>query len=231
VKIAQIVVATALALMLLTWLVQRSTSSQSGTAQLAINALDRMSTAEGALHRDLLRARAGILNNYDPLVAEVNATRDGIPRLRALVQGDPAVGAAVDRLAATIDLQEESTERIKSSNALLRNSLAYFRLFSAQLTASSHDLELARRIGGLTAAMLHLTLDTAPDVIDEVDQELRAISPESVSPEGLSPKDLSPEDAATVRALLAHAGLLRRLLPAIDHALKALFALPVQQQQ
>ncbi|HEY4265386.1 MAG TPA: two-component system VirA-like sensor kinase [Micropepsaceae bacterium] len=210
----------ALLLLLLTWLLLRSTSPEIHTDQIAFDALDDMATSESALHRDMLRARAGMLNNYDPLVAEEDAIRDSISRLETAVRNDPQISDAVDQLAMTADLQEEWTEEFKASNALLHNSLAYFRLFSAELSESPRDPVLARQVSGLTAAMLHLTLDTSSSVMDEVDDELNRISTEN----------LSPEDTRAVPAMLAHARMLRDLLPATDHTLKALFATRSHQQ-
>jgi type II secretory pathway component PulJ len=219
-KIVTAAVGTALLLLLLTWLVLRSTNPQIQTSQVALDALDDIAASESALHRDMLSARAGMLLNYDPLVAEEVSVRRSISNLEASVGDDPRIRDAVNVLAATLDQQEEWTEKFKSSNALLRNSLAYFRLFSADLSAAQQDPVLARQVSGLTAAMLHLTLDTSSPVIDEVDTELNQEWPDR----------LSPKKAQTVHALLAHGRMLRQLLPETDRTLKALFTMRNRQQ-
>jgi signal transduction histidine kinase len=219
-KIVTAAVGTALLLLLLTWLVLRSTNPQIQTSQVALDALDDIAASESALHRDMLSARAGMLLNYDPLVAEEVSVRRSISNLEASVGDDPHIRDAVNVLAATLDQQEEWTEKFKSSNALLRNSLAYFRLFSADLSAAQQDPVLARQVSGLTAAMLHLTLDTSSPVIDEVDTELNQEWPDR----------LSPKKAQTVHALLAHGRMLRQLLPETDRTLKALFTMRNRQQ-
>jgi signal transduction histidine kinase len=69
--------------------------------------------------------------------------------------------------------------------------------------------------------MLHLTLDTSPSTAADVDDRLRSISLQG----------LSPGDSAMVEALLAHAQLLRRLLPATDSELRSLFAASGDREQ
>jgi signal transduction histidine kinase len=216
----QIAAATVL-LLLLTWLALRSTSSTAHNVQLTLNALDEVAAAESALHRDLLGVRTGLLNNYDPIVAETKIIRDAIPRLKANAPEDPQIAKQIGHFAEIVDLQEQEAEHFKSRNALLRNSLTYFQLFSARLSATTTDPVLVSRVGSLTAAMLHLAQDSGPRVVADVDNAIKGI-----------PVERFPEtDAETADALVSHARLLRNLLPATDQGLKALFALPSHDQQ
>jgi len=117
------------------------------------------------------------------------------------------------------DQQEQWTEQFKSNNALLQNSLAYFGLLSARLgeaqpSSNARLQQVSIRVSSLAAAILHLTLDTSPHVEAEVDDRLSRISVQG----------LSPRDADVAEALLAHAQLLRRVLPATDRVLRSLFA-------
>ncbi|MDQ7250588.1 two-component system VirA-like sensor kinase [Dongia sedimenti] len=210
-----------LLLLLLTWLALRSTSSTAHSVQLTLNVLDEVAAAESALHRDLLGVRTGLLNNYDPIVAETKIIREAIPRLRTNAPADPQIAKQIDHFEKIVELQEQETERFKSRNALLRNSLTYFQLFSARLSASTTDPVLVSRVGGLTAAMLHLTQDSTPTVIQDVDTAMKGI-PVARFPDA---------DMDTADALVAHARLLRDLLPATDQGLKTLFALPSHEQQ
>ena len=208
-------------LLLLTWLALRSSSTQLQGAQAALNALDTMEASESALDRDLLRARAGLLGNYDPLVVEIGTIRGTIVTLRHSMRTDPEITLAIDRLAWTIQRQEALTEQFKSSNALLRNSLAYFSRFTTALSEDGLQAGPARQVSRISAAIQHLTLDTSPPVAAEVDGALDAISTDG----------LSPDQADAVSALVGHGRLLRNLLPATDHNLKNLFSLTSRQQQ
>jgi signal transduction histidine kinase len=211
---------------LLTWLWWRGIHTGTDQADAAERALRDFAVAESALDRDMLSARAGMLRNYDPLVREMAALHGAVDRLREAAAGDPELAVASDRLASLTDQQEQWTEQFKSRNALLQNSLAYFGLLSARLgevhqSSNSRLQQVSVLISSLAAAILHLTLDTSPNVVADVDDRLRDISVEG----------LSPGDSTVAEALLAHAQLLRRLLPATDSVLRSLFAASGDREQ
>ena len=217
---------TAILLVLVPWLWWRGMHTGADHADDALRALDDLTIAKGTLYRDVLSARTGMLRNYDPLVREVAALHDAVDRLREAAAGDPEVAAASGRLASLADQQEQWTEQFKSRNALLQNSLAYFGLLSAHLnegqqSSDSRRQQVSALVSSLAAAILHLTLDTSPNVAADVDERLRAISVQG----------LSPGDAAVAGALLAHAQLLRTMLPATDSVLGSLFAASGDREQ
>jgi signal transduction histidine kinase/CheY-like chemotaxis protein len=217
---------TALLLVLLPWLWWRGMHTGTDHADDALRALDDFATAKSSLDRDVLSARTGMLRNYDPLVRELTELHGAVDRLRDASVGDPEVAAATGRLASLAEQQEQWTEQFKSRNALLQNSLAYFGLLSTRLgeaTQSSNGRlqQISAPVSSLAAAILHLTLDTSPNTVADVDDRLRKISLQG----------LSPGDSAMVEALLAHAQLLRRLLPATDGLLRSLFAASGDREQ
>jgi DAHL domain len=71
---------------------------------------------------------------------------------------------------------KELTEQLKSDNALLQNSLAHFRRFSARISASDGSDPLAPAVSALAAAMLQLTLDTSPAAAREVADRLNELA-------------------------------------------------------
>jgi signal transduction histidine kinase len=204
-------------ILLLTWLSLRAFDPQAELFDRALVELDRFATIENALYRDVFTARAGTLRNYDPLVAEINALRNSLDRLHATSAVDLEAQAAVDRLAASVDRQEELVELFKTDNALLHNSLAFFGRLRAR--SDSSDLDLA--ITSAAAAILHLTLDTSSSAVHQVQDRLDELD-QQASRIGLG---------GSVEALLAHGRLLDRLLPAVDDTLKTMRALPQRQEQ
>src|SRR5215469_305743 len=210
-----------LVLVLLTWLSFRASNMEAERFDRALGALDRFAMVESALQRDVLTARAGMLRNYDPLVREVNALNEFVRRLRYAASVDAEEVAAVDRLAASVNRQEELTEQFKSSNALLQNSLSYFRLFTARLSKADRNEPPAPAVSALATAILQLTLDTSPAAAREVTDRLN----------GLATQPLAPADFDSVQALLAHGGLLNDLLPKTDGVLKALLDKPSKRRQ
>jgi signal transduction histidine kinase len=219
-KILPAALAVPLLLVLLTWLSFRAVDPRAERFDRALKALDRFAIAETALDRDVLSARAGMLRNYDPLVREVNALERWLARLRDRASGDPAEMAAIARFAAAVARQEGLTEQFKSDNALLENSLAHFRLISAELSASDHRGGLAPAVSALAAAMLQLTLDTSPAAAGAVAEQLNELAGQRRPPDAVQP----------VRAVLAHGWLLERLLPVTDGVLRALLAAPSSQE-
>jgi len=220
-KVTPAAAAVLLVLVLLTWLSFRASNMDAERFDRALGALDRFAMVESALQRDVLSARTGMLRNYDPLVREVNALNELVRQLRDAALVDAEEAAAVDRLAASVDRQEELTEQFKSSNALLQNSLSYFRLFTGRLFKADRNDPLAPAVSALATAMLQLTLDTSPAAVREVTDRLN----------GLATQRLAPTDFDSVQALLAHGGLLTDLLPTTDGVLKALLDKPSKRRQ
>ena len=208
--------AVPLLLLLLTWLALRAANTDAEAFDRSLGTLDDFAMVESDLHRDVLRARAGVSRNYDPLVLEVNTLRDLARRLREAAAKDPELTAAVARLAALVDRQEALVEQFKSDNALLQNSLAYFGRFSTDLQTTARDAQLVSAVGALAAAMLRLTLDTSAQTAHQVADRLDEVTARSAS----------SWDTVSVDALLAHARLLHGLLPMVDDVLRSLLAMP-----
>ena len=210
-----------LVILLLTWLSQRAADTKANLFDHALTALDRLSMAESALHRDVLSARTGMLRDYDPLVQDVNAVDASLDRLRRTAPVDTATTAVVDRLAASITRQEEMVEQFKSDNALLQNSLAHFERFSSSMGMNDQIGPMVPTATALAAAVLRLTLDTSPMTVREVQDRL----------DELAKRPLPPDDMDAARALLAHGQLLHDLLPETDRILKAVSSVPRKHEQ
>ncbi len=142
---------------------------------LAFGELDRFNTFEANLHASILSARTGLLRNYDPLECDTDTLNALVRRMQASLAGDLATETAIERLKASVRRQEGVTEKFKSNNALLQNSLAYFALSSAQLGVPDQADPLAPEVSARAAAMLDLTLDTDPATLDEVRNRLNAL--------------------------------------------------------
>ena len=209
-----------LLLALLTWLLLRGIDTNAPAYEVALRTFDDFALAEASLHRDVLQARAGLLRDYDTLVKAVEAMQDAVGRLRSHAQTEDLDVGPADRLAATVSQQEELTERFKSSNALLQNSLSYVGLLSTSPPFGAQDAQLAPATGALTAALLYLMRDTSPDAVKALQERIDQFAAQAPT---------AGPDAEAARALLAHSRLLQELLPAVDETLKALVAAPSRQ--
>jgi signal transduction histidine kinase/CheY-like chemotaxis protein len=219
-RMTPVVVFVSFLLLLLTWLLLSGLNFNSTRFDQQLEALDHFSRLERALNREVLTARAGLSRNYDELARLTDAYDDSVHQLRDAASSDTEEEAAIAVLAAGAHRQQNLIEQFKSRNALLRNSFLYFGMFSARLAASDRSPVVAAATT-LSAAMLHLTLDTSPaaarDVKDRLEQLARLPDPGA--------------DAASIQAAIAHGGLLHDLLPATDAALKALIAAATTPEQ
>jgi len=125
----------------------------------------------------------------------------------------------VDRFARAVRTLEELTERFKTDNALLRNSLSYVGLLSTNPDFIDRNPQLAPSIGALAAAILQLTLDSSPQSSEAVQDRLLDLAQRA-------PAESAGESSA--QAFLAHARLLENLLPSGDDTLRALFVVPTR---
>jgi len=220
-KVAPVVAAVLFLLLLLTGLSFRAINTDAELFDRALGALDRFTIIENTLQRDVLSARIGVLRNYDPLVRETNDLNASLLRLRETAAVDAETAGTLDRLAASVAGQEALVEQFKSNNALLQNSLAYFGLYNTRLGALDLTGSNIPAASGLVSAMLHLTLDTSPMTVHEVETWLSE----------LAKQPPPPGHAASVQALLAHGRLLLELLPATDGLLKGLRAVPQKRDR
>jgi signal transduction histidine kinase len=209
-----------LLLTLLTWLLVRAIDTNSPAHAETLQAFDDFALAEASLNRDVLQARAGLLRDYDALAKAVEAMEDAVVRLRSHAQMEGFAPGVADRLAAMVAEQEELTERFKSSNALLQNSLSYVGLLSTSPAFGVLDTRLAPATGALAAAILHLTRDPSPDAVKALQERIDRLAAQA---------PIVGPDADAPQALLAHARLLHDLLPTVDETLKALIAVPSRQ--
>jgi signal transduction histidine kinase len=215
-----VVIIAAFFLLLLTWLLLSGLNPNYDRYDRELQALDEFSELERGLNREVLTARAGLSRNYDALAHLTDAYAESLDRLREAAGTESEEGAAIEVLAADAHRQRDLVEQFKSRNALLRNSFAYFGIFSTRL-AGSVDRSVVAATSTLASAMLHLTLDTSSTAVRDVKDRLEQLA-RLQSPSG---------DAESIQAAIAHGGILHDLLPATDAALKALNAAASTREQ
>jgi signal transduction histidine kinase/ActR/RegA family two-component response regulator len=165
--------------------------------------------SNAAMQRDVLRARAGMLRNYDPLVASTDAMAAAAARLQGA--GDIAGGAAghdIDErareVATAAATEAQLVEVFKSQNALLQNSLSYFSHAIAEITKRG-DSPTAE-IGALAITMSRFIADpgsrSATEATTLLDTLLRRAAAGS--------------EAADLQALVSHGRFIVATLPAVD---------------
>ena len=219
--------AAAALLLLLTYLLIQSAAPDMDRHQRLLDGLDAATLNDAAMQRDVLRARAGFLRNYDPLVESIENLRHATEALRTvslITNGDAnrTLDAHVDRLASSVEAQEATVEQFKSRNAVLQNSVAYFLHLSRQflqIDGDGRDAVLTE-LGTLTNAMLRLTSDPRGEAKGEVIGSLERLG-------HLPIEDRWRED---VRTLDAHGRLIVATLPVVDDLVSRLLAAPIAEE-
>jgi signal transduction histidine kinase len=180
--------------------------------------LRSIDASHALLQRDVLRARAGLLSCYDPLVASVLALREAPLRLSARLReerldADGYLDGPLDHLRAGIDSDEKLVEQFKTSNALLQNSLAVFGQTLTALNGSQDDLvrKALAEVGDLGNLMMQFAMTAERGL----ELAIRAQAEQLEQSEAI---DRDP----SLRTLLMHAGMVLEMLPAVDAAVAAI---------
>jgi PAS domain S-box-containing protein len=210
----------ALLLALLSWLLLRSIDTNASAFADVQRAFDDFVLTEASIGRDVLQARAGLLGNYDVLVEAEAGMDRAVSRIRLWVEAEHLDPKPIERLAAVVGQYEDLTERFKSGNALLQNSLAYVDQLSTDPALGALGDQFAPSATALAAAILHLSRDSSAESARSVQQQIDRF--EAQAPTG-------GPDGEAAHALLAHARLLTELLPEVDRTLRALVASPTRQ--
>jgi hypothetical protein len=161
-------------LIALTYLLIQHAVLNADQYQRVSDALRSLFLNDAALQRDVLKSRAGLLRNYDPLTEAIANLRRAVEALRSDAKAtDKRANAEISRYIALVDAavtdQETLVEVFKSRNALLQNSLAYFAHTIQQLDKiEDQPSPLSLEVGRLANAMLRLTADPGADNANDV---------------------------------------------------------------
>ena len=207
-------------LLALTYLLILLATSGANRHDRALAALQTLFLNDAALQRDVLKARSGLLRNYDPLVRSVNELHSVVSTLRSDAHATSAgVQAQIDqyvqRLGSDVVEQEELLESLKSNIALLQNSLNFFGHTIRQLenAGAAEQGVLSKEIGRLANAMFRFTSDARPGNASEIVASLDRLS--------RWPTDSASPD---IRALVSHGRLIVATLPIVDDSVSRLLA-------
>ncbi|MEL1265716.1 two-component system VirA-like sensor kinase [Pseudoxanthomonas putridarboris] len=168
--------------------------------------LDELELADSGLGRDILKARAGLLKNYDVLNRESDRIRHALERLHVHAAGDSEMTERLGRLRKVAQRNEDQVEIFKSQNSLLANSLTYFWHTSDRHIMDAPDGETTPAVVALASAMQRLTMDATQASVEEADRRLQRVA-------------LCCDHPASIRNLIVHSRILIHLLPATDATL------------
>lgn len=110
------------------FLYERTQALNAATQNQVMAALRELKQLDAEWNANILKARAGMHNNYDPLSAPLPHVRALRQRLTTSVRTAHAalLQERLDSMERAFVAKEDLVEQFKSQNALLRNSLRYF---------------------------------------------------------------------------------------------------------
>jgi signal transduction histidine kinase len=205
-------------LLVLTYLLVESGGPDQARQARVQSALQAMQLHDAELNRDVLLVRAGLLPHYDSLARiSRRLTADlGVLQAEATAFGHQTAGAIDDEVAALASaLTHKLTliEYLKSDNALLRNSIAYFAQSMRTLGARGEHGRAAMDVATLSHSVVRFVGTSEREVTQEAEAALARLS-------GLS------QQRQELKPLAAHGRLIVELLPQLDKLLGDIVASP-----
>ncbi|MET3593120.1 signal transduction histidine kinase [Mesorhizobium shonense] len=211
-------------LIVLTYLLVQGAAPDAARHERTLDALRTVILYNAALQRDVLRARTGLLHDYDPLVRSIDRLDEAtlaLPAARDVASGDAR--ADIDRrvagVIAAVRDEETLVETFKSVNALLQNSLNYFNYMSGRLASEGNGLRTVE-IGALTIAMSRFIGDPQPE-------EAKAVT---AALDRLERPSIDTARAGDVQSLGSHGQLIVSRLPEVDGLVSRLQAAPTGER-
>ena len=211
--------------LLLTYFLVQGVTPDASLHERTLGALRQLILDEAAMQRDVLRARAGMLRNYDPLIRSLESMRDAAERLRTAdhVARGPAQIEMQRRIEGTITAvsdQENLVEAFKSGNAVLRNSLNYLGYLLGPTSLADGTRPATAEIGAVANALLGFMQNPQGDAAAALKATLGRLERVQVS----------EDERQAVDALLSHGRLVATVLPQIDDLVTRLQAAPIRER-
>jgi signal transduction histidine kinase len=188
--------------------------------------LRRLPVIDSGLDESVLKARAGLLKKYDPLVGALKE----LARLHAVLERVPSflgAGAArelTSRIAASrseLRRKEALVETFKMHNAVLQNSLHYFPIIANSVLDRSRGREdqLAAGVQALIGSIMLF------DVTPEAGPRARVLEAQAAlrsRAQALHDREL----ARDVEVTLAHSSMILDRKPSVDGVVEQLLGVP-----
>jgi signal transduction histidine kinase len=145
-----------------------------------LTALREIDLANSSLQRDVLQARAGLLNNYDPLVTSIVKLHDMLSRLTLLSFEEATIGSRLavplSRLTVSLATTETLVERFKTNNAMLQNSLSIFSITLSNFHAPHPHQRFPAEWDELGNLMLRFSTHPDPELSPRIGDLLNSVS-------------------------------------------------------
>ncbi len=187
------------------------------TNRAILTQLRAINIDSASLQRDVLRADAGMVGNYRPIISRLGALRKNLENLKRLFKQSHLVSGndfsqLLDQLKMSVDTTDAAVASFGTQNVLLQNSLASFtRALSILPKMSSTDQTVENSIE-LGSLMLQFTRQPSPALSLEISRELDML------------QKASGGDEAPIRILTREGHVILSLLPRVNDAVNMIQA-------
>jgi serine phosphatase RsbU (regulator of sigma subunit) len=207
----------------------RSRSADFDAHARAIETFGRVRHLDRQLAEQVLAARFGLLNQYDPLTAtEVDLEARSVelePRLAAVLPLDSQLGRELGELRRAVVERRSAIDHFKAENSVLKNSLRYLPTAVEEVR-----VQLGSKVTADVDAGLH-ALVKAVLVYNLIgDRSTRDAQLEAVRRLAADRGDIAPELAADFDLLLRHARVIAERQPSVDEWLRKASSADMNQQ-
>jgi len=193
--------------------------------------LRRLRELDALINQDLLKSRCGLLTYYDPLVNELAAVREAQQNLKQMPgfvdrEGQAEISRSLESSIGIARQRESLVESFKSRNAILRNSLDYFPLVTAEVESQAASQqggrELAPRLNGLLRDILIYNLSAGEELVPKINGEIERLSEQEGRSAALA-------DGPRLKTVIAHAKAILDYKPQVDALTKEMILLPTRR--
>ncbi|HTQ07732.1 MAG TPA: DAHL domain-containing protein [Polyangiaceae bacterium] len=196
----------------------RSRSADFDSHTRAVQAIGNVRHLDRLLSEQVLAARFGLLNQYDPLTAteqELTGAESAVHARVAAVGTTPEIESALAELDRALADRRSALEHFKAENSVLKNSLRYLPTAGEEVTnelGPNATGPVGRDINALVRAALVYNLIG--------DQSTREAHLAAITRVAAERAELPPDTASDLDLLLAHARVIGERQPSVDGWLK-----------
>ncbi|MBX7222765.1 MAG: hypothetical protein K1Y36_22645 [Blastocatellia bacterium] len=189
-------------------------------------------TLDFELNQDVLKARYGMLTFYDVLDRSISAQKRIFRRLETIPRFVPAEGKAQlkqgwEEFRRSAQEKAQLVEELKTANAVLRNSTAYFPTVVSELVDDAAQSGTSRQevieLNALLDQVLLYNLTNDPQMPPKIRRGMTAVRL-------LLPPDAPSHHQALVNSALAHAEIIVTYQPKVQSVVERILALPTNRQ-
>ncbi|NEP41857.1 MAG: PAS domain S-box protein [Okeania sp. SIO2H7] len=195
-----------------------------------ISDLRLINETDARINQNILQARYGLINSYDPITEDLKKLDRTLESLKKapfflMVNSQYRLVENLDEYTKLLRQKEQLIEDFNGANALVKNSLAYLPIAVANAiskSSASRNYEGASLINSLLRDILIYNASPRDNLVNKISEELEIIreNKEEIS-SFISDSDLD--------VILAHARIILENLPRVNRLIEEIVKLPTTE--